>query len=208
MLDYIYQVWVHNIWLPYISTIKYLESKPAGIYVVIIVLVILAIIQTKLIRYKTPKTPETKEKAETTHKKKTKKEITLARKQLIFKLLDFIFTIACLVTVALIVGVCYLRFSPAISDFFKDDTKPTNNTKTTTTTTDDNTQKQNTTDGTTQIQTPKQLYYFCSCSGCYAEGCPRNGYSYSGYSETNYLYYRSLCQACSCTSSYARSYWR
>jgi len=205
MLDYVYQFWINNLWLPFFSATIYLESKPAGIYVLIVILVVLAVIQTKIIKNKPPKTSTTQNEAESKHNKRTNKELVFTHKALIFKMLDGVLTIVCLFLLALIVGVCYVRFAPEVSEFFKDNnSQPSNNSTTSPTT---NTQKQNTT--TTPVyQAPKQLYYFCSCSGCYATGCSRNGYSYSGYSETSYLYYRSLCQACSCTSYYARSYWR
>jgi len=117
------------------------------------------------------------------------------------------------VIIILLLIVAYNIFSPSLIKFFK--TTPSNNSSTpkkTTPTSSPSTQgttsEQPTSDSTSTSTTSKQLYYGGGCSGCYADTCPRDGYSYGGYDVNMYNYYRSLCQACQCTSSRWQSLWR
>lgn len=208
MLDFIEQNYTNFIWLPFVNLVKQFESSPAGIYVLIAVLIIVATIQSKMIKKIIPKTltvssetPIATAKAKPKHKINTKQP-----SQMPLKLFDKVFTLSCLFLVALIAGVCFVRFGPAISDFLKvEDTPSTPSSTDSTTPSSPGTLTEQT---ITTYQAPKQLYYFCSCSSCWADGCPRDGYSYSGYDSSYYYYYYSLCKACSCNSVYARSYWK
>ena len=199
MLDSIYQIYTQYILTPYLSLIKELEVKPAGIYVLIAILIILSVAQSRIIKRVPAKAPSSPDAAAEVHAK-PKHQINHSH-QAWFKVLDKIFTLSCLFVLSLIIGVCYIRFSPAITDFLKTDTP----TDTTTQTTTPGTPTQTT---TPTYVAPKRLYYYCSCSSCWASGCPRNGYSYGGYDSSYYSYYHSLCQACSCNSLNAGSFWK
>jgi len=114
------------------------------------------------------------------------------------------------IIVLLLLFVGYVRFSPAIIDFFKVDTTPSPTTPTTqpTTPTTPGTKTVPTQPSTPTYQAPKQMYYAISCYGCWVEGCPRDGYSYSGYDSYYYTYYTALCKACNCNSLNGRSFWK
>ena len=205
MLDSIYQIYTQYLLTPYLSLVKELEAKPAGIYVLIAILIILSVAQSKIIKRTPLKVPSSHAVAADIHAK-PKHQINNPH-QAKLKVLDKIFTFSCLFVLSLIIGVCYIRFSPAISDFLKTDTTPkTPSGQTTTTGTP--TQTTTPTYKTPTYTAPKRLYYYCSCYSCWAAGCPRNGYSYSGYDSSYYAYYHSLCQACSCNSLNAGSRWQ
>lgn len=203
MLDFIYLFYINYLWTPFLSLIKSLEKNPDSIFILIIILVIIAVIQTKMIKRYLPKpthTPPT-EVAKTYKKLKLKK---LYSRQTVFILLDKLITFLCVFIIALIVGVVYIRYKPEITDFFKtnssSETTPSNNQTTTPSTT--------TQQITPTYRTEKRLYYYCSCSSCWAEGCSHNGYSYGGYDSYYYSYYYGLCKACRCNSFNAGSFWK
>lgn len=215
MLDFIYQAYMNYLWLPFVELVKYFESKPAGIYVLIVILIILSVIQSRMIKKNTLNTPAVPAVAARATNKKTKKKIIKTPNQKKYKILDKVLTFCCLFIVSLIVGVCYIRFSPAVIDFLKTDTptdtttQPANTNTTTTPTTTTTTPTPTPTQQTAPTyQTTKRLYYYCSCSGCWAEGCQQDGYSYGGYDANYYSYYYTLCKACKCNSFNATSFWK
>jgi len=213
MLDFIYQAYMNYLWLPFIELVKYFESKPAGIYVLIVILIILTVIQSRMIKNNTLNTPVVPVVAANATDIKIKKKIIITPDQKKYKMLNKVLTFSCLFIVSLIVGVCFIRFSPAIIDFLKTDTPTdtitqpanTNTTNTPAETTITTTPTQQT---APTYQTTKRLYYSCSCSGCWAEGCQRDGYSYGGYDANYYSYYYTLCKACKCNSFNATSFWK
>jgi hypothetical protein len=103
----------------------------------------------------------------------------------------------CGLMVLLILFTCYVKYWPALEKYTETSTPTSTTTKPTTTKS-----------SSTPTSTTKQLYYGGGCSSCYADSCPRNGYSYGGYDVYYYNYYRSLCQACQCSSSRWQSLWR
>lgn len=209
MLDSIYQIYTQYFLAPYLLLVKELEIKPAGIYVLIAILIILTVAQSKIIKRTSPKAPSNPAVAADVHAK-PKHQINHPH-QAKLKVLDNFFTFSCLFVLSLIIGVCYIRFSPAVIDFLKTDTptdtttQPANTNTTTTPTTTTPTPTQQT---VPTYQTTKRLYYYCSCSGCWAEGCQRDGYSYGGYNANYYSYYYTLCKACKCNSFNATSFWK
>ena len=50
MLDFIYHTYIHYLQLPFISLVKQLESKPAGIYVLIAILIVVSTAQSKIMK--------------------------------------------------------------------------------------------------------------------------------------------------------------
>lgn len=112
------------------------------------------------------------------------------------KLIDFITAIV----IMLLIIVAYTIFSPSLSKFIESDTSTDTSTPTET--------SPKSTTGTESAPAAKQLYYGGGCYGCYADACPSNGYSYGGYDANLYNYYKSLCQACQCTSSRWQSFWK
>ncbi|HZJ34469.1 MAG TPA: hypothetical protein VFD55_00420 [Candidatus Angelobacter sp.] len=217
MLDSIYHIFTNHLWAPFVSLVEELEAKPAGIYVLIVILIVVATIQSKLILKKRllQNLPSSTVEASDDKSKHKNKHQPIASNLKFLIITDKIFTLLCLSLVALIIGVCYVRFGSAISDFFKIDTSSkttpsgTITTPSTTTTTPSTTTTQpTTTTTTTTYEAPKRLYYYCSCSGCWAEGCQQDGYSYGGYDANYYSYYYTLCKACKCNSFNATSSWR
>lgn len=163
---------------PFIKVEHFFVNEKYGLLVLLAIIVIVAIFQSKI-------QPLLKDK---------KKYIS-----------QFITVFLVLMSFLLVISV-YDKYQTPISNFFKttntteDQTKPATNTNKTTT------PKQTT--PSTKYTPPKQMYYSVSCYGCYADTCPRNGYNYGGYIESYYTYYRGLCQACSCTSYKAVSFWK
>jgi len=213
MLDSIYHIFTNHLWAPFVSFVKELEAKPAGIYVLIIILIFISVTQSKLILKKRLLQNLPSSTVEASDDKKKSKHIKrqpITSNLRFLIITDRVLTLVCLSLVVLIIGVCYVRFSPAVSDFLKVDTTVETQTDPTTTTTTPSTPttQPTTTTTTTTYEAPKRLYYYCSCSGCWAEGCPRDGYSYGGYDSYYYYYYHSLCQACKCNSLNAGSFWK
>jgi len=209
MLDSIYHIFTNHLWAPFVSFVEELEAKPAGIYVLIVLLIVVATIQSKLILKKRllQNLPSSTVEANDDKGKHKHKHQPITSNLKFLIITDKVFTVVCLSLVVLIIGVCYIRFSPAVSDFLKTDTS-SETTPSDTTTTPGTTTTQPATTTTTTYEAPKRLYYYCSCSGCWAEGCPRDGYSYGGYDSYYYYYYHSLCQACKCNSLNAGSFWK
>lgn len=134
--------------------------------------------------------------------------LAIVRRKIKIPVLSRVINFINTVIIILLIIVAYNVFSPALSKFFKTDTS-TNSSTTTKTKPKATTGTESTpTQTTPSTQTTKQLYYGGGCSGCYADACPSNGYSYGGYDVNMYNYYKSLCQACQCTSSRWQSLWR
>lgn len=199
MLDFIYQTYIHYIYSPFFSLIRHFEGKPAGIYVLVVVFIVLSIVQAK---FKKINSSQTSLKAASNQK--SAKQQAIASRKTLFVVTYKVVNLLTLIVILLIIGVCWIRFGPAVTKFFKE----SNTTKTPSSTTNSTTPTTPTQQTTPTTQTTKRLYYSCNCSSCWKEGCPHNGFNYAGYDEYSYLYYKSLCQACSCNSFNARSFWR
>jgi hypothetical protein len=178
MSNVIDYLYTNILYNPFMKVENFFVSEKYGPLVLLAIIVIVAIVQSKF-------QPRLKGKK---------------------KYLSQLITVFILTLIFLLAIVVYDKYQTQITNFFKtsntaeDQTKPDTNTKKTT--------PSQTTAPSTNYTQPKQLYYSVSCSGCYANGCPSNGYNYGGYLESYYLYYKGLCQACSCTSYKAVSFWK
>jgi hypothetical protein len=192
-----------NSWIlkPLIATVNYIAGVHYGFYYLIAALIILSIIQGKI----TPKPGVEKPPP-----------ITETRFSKYLKFAPKILNFSTICLVLLIFSVGYVKFGPAIIDFFKVSDTKTEQKKTTpaktpaTNGSEDKVETQGITPGTTTptYEAPKQLYYAVSCSTCWNDACTHDGYSYGGYSDYYYTYYYSLCKSCSCNSFNATSFWK
>lgn len=197
MQNFIQQLNSNILYQKLLSFLKFLE-KDVGWYIGFIVLFfVLITIEDKLV--KKVKDNEAKKIAD--------KKIVIWQKTA--KTLSIL-------TLLVVLAVSYNRFlAPIFTDIanykspVNNTTTPTNNTTSPkNNSTQDTTETQGITPQAPSSQSSKQLYYSVSCSTCWNQSCPRNGYSYGGYQEYYYVYYKSLCQACSCNNFRAQSLWR
>ncbi len=181
IFDTLHQLYSTKLYPAAISVLRFLVNNRDAIWILIAVVTVLAVVRSKV-------------KFVNSHR-------------ILPKVIDAVS--GCLVILVLIVS--FFRFGPTVSDYLDKYDSDSESSTTTTSQPQSTSQNQNTSkpsNQTTTPQTTKYLYYSISCSGCYAEGCNRNGYNYSGYSAEYYSYYRSVCQSCSCTSVYGRSFWK
>ncbi|MCL5094323.1 MAG: hypothetical protein M1355_04295 [Patescibacteria group bacterium] len=178
-IDYIYTNFLYN---PFIYVVRIFVNERYGVFILFGIIVVLSMIQGKLV----PK---------------------LSQK---IKFLPQLFNFVIVVTAILAIAVSFFKYGPNIDELFK--SIGITNTETPTPTQQNNsnsgTKKTPSQPSTPSYQAPKQLYYSVSCSSCWNQGCNHNGYSYGGYLESYYIYYKNLCQSCSCNNSRSQSFYR
>ena len=179
MSDKIDYIYQNFLYNPFIYIVRIFVNERYGIFILVGIFIVLLIIQSKLV-------PRISQK---------------------IKFLPQLFNLVLGMVIVLLLAVAYFKYEPNITAFFKSNNSSTNQT-TSPSKNNSGTKSTPSQPSTPTYQAPKQLYYSVSCSSCWNETCNHNGYSYGGYLESYYIYYKNLCQSCSCNNSRSQSFWK